>query len=226
MRGEDPAALTAAVLDGRGDALLAPHRLRPILEHTARSGHRSVPPNPGLKWYPDETLPWPLSDWLVGDVSRPLEAMQLLEGVAHLYAAVLSGIRESKQPARRVRVMGESASFVSNWARLNSNHPLSKEASVVSAVLRGAVPARNAVAHSTPGQDLREAEKVLVDAANRLADEIRHLRQAKWISRSPAVMSVAGFEVDLSASISVNGEDLLSFAVEDRIIAVEQSMRR
>lgn len=228
LRGAERDELAAEVLRGEAEPLLARHRIRPLIDVVIAPQEPVQPASTPVPWEHQEPGPWPLSVWLAADLSDSFPAMQFLEGVAQMYAALLDGVATNipvatNKPDPGRRSLGAGARYISEWVLRNQEHPLSAEAMVIGSILRDAVPARNVVAHSTPGQDLSAARLSLTRIAKRLSEEIRLLRSAEWVSRVPPTLRVGGIHVDMTRSFKSDDSGRLRMEINGQVLAREES---
>jgi nucleoside phosphorylase len=221
-RRENISELVEFVVQSSVDSFIAPHRVESLLVFAANGYAQPEIGERRLDWSLDAaaSLAWPLSDWLVRPPQDALTAIRALEGVAHLYVAVLHGLTGMERPHLDA-TLGSSARLISAWGKSHSDHPMSDEASRVAGILRGVLPARNALVHSTPSEDVVSAEGRVIAAVSRLSAAMPHLRSAGWISRTPPVLRVAGTDVEMSHAFSSDPTGRLTFRVDDTVIAVE-----
>lgn len=219
-RGTPIPELIDYVLEPHHEPLLPPNRIEPLLYFAAR-GYAETNPSAEVRWTPDPTIAWPLGTWLAHEPSDALEAIRLLEGIAHLYAAVLAGATKEVPLRSNAGGLGASARFISEWAHKNVEHALAPEALVVGTILQGAGRARNALVHSIPNESLSASKLKLLTSAKQLSTEMTHLRRAEWASRNPPVLRIAGLEVDMGHAFSNDPAGLLTFRLGTMIVAVE-----
>lgn len=203
LRGEEPAKLASELLSDEREPLLAPHRIPGIIAAVGATTSRVGGPEQLIERKEAGTAPWPLSNWLRYDLVDPSAAVQFLEGVAHLYAAILRTTEASgsEVDTSTDRALGGQARFISSWAERHRDHPLGEEAALVGALLKEASGSRNVLAHAVLGQDLSRAKLKLTSTAVRLADELRHLRGARWVELEPPTLQIAGCSLQFDSSV-------------------------
>lgn len=187
----------ADLLKWSGKRALAPHSLRRLLEavHTPQT----VPP-PSVDQY--QGCFWPLGAWLDNYQRNALSSIQLLEGIANLYTAII-GTLDPKLRVPELHGIGECASTMRRWCDGNRSSPLGHEVASISVMLNALAPLRNQVVHSTPIR-AREVEDNLIEGAMAVLAEASLLRQSHWARSGTAELSIAGVTVGMEPFVRRN----------------------
>jgi len=145
------------------------------------------------EWKNDISFPL-LKTWIERLESETYGIFRLLEGIARLYAIILSSKSNSTFVGNELNIY---AKYISDWANENKSDELYNEAYVVGTFFKSMSPSRNKLIHAVPCANIDEEKRKLKQLTSFLMLEIKLLKSSTW-SEVSKIVKIADSEVNIS----------------------------